>query len=123
MSKKYKQREEKIYDPAREQLQAEFDHSSRLWDKWQQELQKGKNLFEDTRESGKVKFYNSRKGYGYIITDTGDLFFHIEHVEGGQPETGQLLKFERVPKNDGREKAINISLVNAAEQGLDRLGL
>ncbi len=119
-----KPRELKKYDPAKEQREAEFTHSSRLWEKWQREMQKGKDPFIDTRESGKVKFYNSQKGYGYILTNSGDVFFHIQQVENRtEPETGQLLKFERVPKADGREKAINISIVSAAEQGLQRLGL
>jgi cold shock CspA family protein len=122
--KKENQRELKKYDPAKEQKDAEFAHSCRLWDKWQAELQRGKNPFNDARETGKVKFFNRQKGYGYILTGGGDLFFHIEQVENRtEPETGQLLKFERVAKDDGREKAINISMLSAAEQGLVRLGL
>jgi cold shock CspA family protein len=121
---KEKPRELKKFDPAKEQREAEFAHSNRLWDKWQAELQRGKNPFNDTRESGKVKFFNSRKGYGYIVTNSGDVFFHIEHIENRtEPETGQLLKFDRVSKNDGRYKAVNITLVTAAEKNLQRLGL
>jgi cold shock CspA family protein len=83
-----------------------------------------KELTANRVTQGRVKFYNKDKGYGFIEQSGGDLFFHIENVENKtEPETGQLLKFERVPKNDGREKAVNISLVNGAEQGLDGLGL
>ncbi len=28
-------------------------------------------------KSGKVKFYNSEKAFGFITTDNGDIFFHL----------------------------------------------
>jgi cold shock CspA family protein len=117
-------REYKKYDPAKEQRQAEFAHSSKLWDRWQRELQRGKTPFTDTRESGKVKHFNSLKRFGFIDAATGEeLFFHIDEVENcNQVERGQQLKFERI-NNGGRLKAVNITLVTDTEKNLQRLGL
>jgi cold shock protein len=34
--------------------------------------------------TGKVKWFNTQKGYGFIITDEGkDLFVHFKDVQGG----------------------------------------
>ncbi|GAB2689809.1 cold-shock protein CspD [Mucilaginibacter koreensis] len=35
-------------------------------------------------KTGKVKWFNTQKGYGFIITDEGkDLFVHFKDVQGG----------------------------------------
>lgn len=37
----------------------------------------------DTREQGKVKFFNSLKGFGFITRkNANDIFFHINEVDG-----------------------------------------
>ena len=35
--------------------------------------------------TGRVKYYNSDKGYGFIAQDTdeGDVFLHISAIQGG----------------------------------------
>lgn len=35
-------------------------------------------------KTGKVKWFNTQKGYGFIITEEGkDLFVHFKDIEGG----------------------------------------
>lgn len=46
--------------------------------------------------TGKVKFFNPSKGFGFITQDNGtDLFFHISEIKGGQePQDGDAVEFE-----------------------------
>ena len=49
--------------------------------------------------TGKVKFFNQEKGFGFIIQDDGgkDLFVHISEVEGENSNTlseGQKVEYE-----------------------------
>lgn len=35
-------------------------------------------------KTGKVKWFNTQKGYGFIVTEDGkDLFVHFKDVQGG----------------------------------------
>jgi CspA family cold shock protein len=48
-------------------------------------------------ETGKVKFFNSEKGFGFITPSTGDkdLFVHISGVEGGASlNDGDTVEYE-----------------------------
>lgn len=62
-------------------------------------------------ESGTLKFFNTEKGYGFIVTDQGDLFVHIsafQRVGLDVPEKGTPLRFQRGFSRDQRELALAI---------------
>lgn len=46
--------------------------------------------------TGKVKFFNETKGFGFITPDNGDkdLFVHISAVESGQLNDDDKVEFE-----------------------------
>lgn len=55
--------------------------------------------------TGRVKYYNSDKGYGFITQDTGegDVFLHISEIQGGYDEIhiGQHVRYEVVVGDRG----------------------
>ena len=66
--------------------------------------------------TGRVKFFNADRGYGFIATDGGgsDVFVHITAVEAACMKTlvaGQLVAYEVGPAQDGRSKAVNLRLL------------
>jgi len=66
--------------------------------------------------TGKIKWFNPAKGYGFIENDTGgkDVFLHASALEEAGIETlqeGQAVSFE-IGENKGKENAINIKTVN-----------
>lgn len=66
-------------------------------------------------QRGTVKWFNSQKGFGFIVPDDGgkDVFVHISAVEQaglrGLNE-GQKLEFE-LQENRGRTAAANLKVV------------
>ena len=60
---------------------------------------------------GKVKWFNAKKGYGFISSETGeDVFVHFSAIQGGgfkNLDEGQEVEFE-VEKDDKGFKAKNV---------------
>ena len=65
--------------------------------------------------SGKIKWFNPTKGYGFIQNDSGgkDVFLHISALEEAGIDTlqeGEAVSFE-IGENRGKENAISIKKV------------
>jgi cold shock protein len=63
--------------------------------------------------SGRVKFFNTERGFGFILPDDGgpDVFVHVHEVETAGMKTlvaGQLLTYDIGTARDGRSKAVNL---------------
>jgi CspA family cold shock protein len=60
---------------------------------------------------GKVKWFNERKGYGFITSDDGeDLFVHHSSIQGEGFKTleeGESVDFEVAPGRKGQQ-AVNV---------------
>ena len=65
--------------------------------------------------TGKIKWFNPNKGYGFIANDDGgkDVFLHISALEEAGINTlqeGEAVSFE-IGENRGKENAINITKI------------
>ena len=63
--------------------------------------------------TGKVKWFNGEKGFGFIQPDDGgkDVFVHISAVERaglGSLREGQKIQYEIVAGRNGRSSAENL---------------
>ncbi|MFV0381211.1 MAG: cold-shock protein [Breznakia sp.] len=63
--------------------------------------------------TGKVKFFNDQKGFGFITTDEGkDVFVHFTAILGDGFKTlneGDTVTFD-VEADDRGDKAVNVSV-------------
>ncbi len=66
--------------------------------------------------SGKVKWFDNKKGFGFIVGDAGqDVFVHHSSIQGGGFKTlneGESVSFEIVASDKG-PKAENVQRVQA----------
>jgi CspA family cold shock protein len=66
--------------------------------------------------SGKVKWFDNRKGFGFIAQDTGqDVFVHHSSIEGSGFKTlneGEEVVFDVIPSDKGF-KAENVKRATA----------
>ncbi len=64
--------------------------------------------------TGKVKWFNAEKGYGFITTDKGkDVFVHYSSIQADgfrSLEEGQTVTFEIV-EGDRGQQAANVTVV------------
>jgi len=63
--------------------------------------------------TGKVKQYDPEKGFGFIGTAEGDIFFHISDFPAseGEPKRNEKVKFLAVD-NQGKFKAVKIERID-----------
>ena len=78
-------------------------------------------MAEELREVGIIKFYNPRKGYGFVTrADGSDVFFHLTHFRTPtNPALGNVVQFA-VGQNREGLTAADIELV--APDEIDRYG-
>ena len=62
---------------------------------------------------GKIKWFNSAKGYGFIEQEDKDVFLHISALKEAGIDTlqeGEEIEFE-IGENKGKENAVNIKKI------------
>ncbi len=67
------------------------------------------------RLTGKVKWFNSQKGFGFIVPDNGskDLFVHYSSIKSDGYKSlreEQKVEFE-IEQSDKGEKAVNVTVI------------
>lgn len=75
----------------------------------------GAMRWRDEMATGKVKFFNGQKGFGFIQPDEGgpDVFVHVTALESagiGNLVEGQKVKFEVITER-GKKAASNLETV------------
>ena len=67
------------------------------------------------KQKGTVKFFNEKKGYGFITKEDGnDVFVHFTSIESDDDfktlKEGQAVEFD-IESDDRGDKAVNVKLV------------
>ena len=70
---------------------------------------------------GKVKWFSSEKGYGFITSNSGDdHYFNVQAINGSYlPNSGDTVEFESKTGDKGY-KAIKINIIAKAENKIQR---
>ncbi len=65
--------------------------------------------------TGRIKQYNADKGFGFISTTEGDIFFHISDFPAseGEPKRNEKVRF-LAADNRGKFKAIKIERADSS---------
>lgn len=63
-------------------------------------------------QTGKVKFFNAGKGFGFITPDNGDkdVFVHANDTGGAELKDGDKVQFEVTPGKKGPQ-ASNVKIL------------
>jgi len=73
--------------------------------------------------SGKVKWFDNKRGYGFIAQDAGqDVFVHHSSIQGKGYKTlveGEMVQFDLVPGDKG-PKALNVQRTRPRESSEPR---
>jgi CspA family cold shock protein len=66
--------------------------------------------------TGKVKWFNPDKGYGFIEREGGDdLFVHFSEIQSEGFKTldeGQLVEFEEATGQNGKQQAVKVRAIS-----------
>ena len=63
---------------------------------------------KEKMSKGKVKFFNTNRGFGFITQNEGkDLFFHVSELRGGSANEGDHVEYE-VGESEKGPCAVNV---------------
>ncbi len=64
------------------------------------------------KETGKIKFFNKTKGFGFIKPTDGsaDLFFHVTTIKGTEPQENDSVEYN-IGEGKKGECAVDVEVV------------
>lgn len=77
---------------------------------------------KDELYQGKIKQYDPAKGFGFIGSAEGDVFFHISDFPAaeGEPKRNERVKFN-VVENGDKYKALRLNVLRILQRKLKNL--
>ncbi len=60
--------------------------------------------------TGEIKFFDTKRGFGFIKTGGNDIFFHQSQLDDARLQPGQQVSFEmgQGPKGDEAKKVVAV---------------